>query len=198
MDQNSRASSSQGHHQSISFPSLENLCIFGCSNMKVLFPICIIPSLSNLKSFDIRGISKLEQVFGYQGEQSIEHYQKEIAFPELRSFKLSKLPGLKSFAPLGYHFHYPSLDYFEVTECPTLTTSSSMDPKTPAITEASQQVQNNTTEGFTTIKETAENQFTCNDIIWDIDECLEDLRYVTMGETKIIIREEVKKSEEPF
>ena len=137
MDQTSIASSSQGHLQPISFPSLERIWIYGCSNLKSLFPISVTRSLSNLKSIRILGASKLEQVFGYQGELNVEDDQKGIVFPESKQLELSELPSLKSFVPMGYHFRFPTFISLNVEGCPNLLTSFSKDSKdiVHAITE---------------------------------------------------------------
>ncbi|XVF77797.1 hypothetical protein PTKIN_Ptkin14bG0075200 [Pterospermum kingtungense] len=123
------SSSSQSHLQPISFPSLEDIWISGCSNLKSLFPTSVTLSLSKLKSIRILSSSKLEQVFGYKGELTVEDDQKRIEFPELEELKLSKLPGLKSFAPIGYHFQFRSLINLEVGECPNLIISFGKDSK---------------------------------------------------------------------
>ncbi|XP_022739156.1 uncharacterized protein LOC111291625 [Durio zibethinus] len=197
MDQTSIASSSQGHLQTISFPSLQDIRISGCSNLKSLFPISVTPSFANLVSIEITGPSKLEQVFGYQGELDIEDDQKGIVLPQLREVTLFELSDLKSFAPTGCHFRFPSMWSFKITKSPKLTTSVIMDSKhpVPAITEEPQQVQNNTTEGFTTMEEIVDNQTTYNDIIWSIWED-QVPQYMTVGETRITLHKEVKNSGE--
>ncbi|XP_022733515.1 putative disease resistance protein At3g14460 isoform X2 [Durio zibethinus] len=189
MDQTSLASSSRGHLQTISFPSLQDIRISGCSNLKSLFPISVARSFANLERIKIKGPSKLEQVFGYQGELDIEDDQKGIVLSQLEIVDLSELSDLKSFAPTGCHFRFPSMWSFKITKSPKLTTSVIMDSKhpVPAITEEPQQVQNNTTEGFTTMEEIVDNQSTCNDIFWD---GLKDQipLYMTLGETRIMLR----------
>ena len=124
------ASSSQDHLQPISFPSLERIWIYGCSNLKSLFPISVTRSLSNLKSIRILGASKLEQVFGYQGELNVEDDQKGIVFPELKELELSELPSLKSFVPMGYHFRFPTFISLNVEGCPNLLKVSARIQKT--------------------------------------------------------------------
>ncbi|XP_022735672.1 disease resistance protein At4g27190-like [Durio zibethinus] len=196
-DQTSIASSSHSHLQPPSFPSLQSISIFGCSNLKSLFPISVTRSLSNLQHMDIERASKLEQVFGYQGELNIEDDQKGIVLPKLQELNLSELSGLKSFSPMGYHFRFPILYSFHLTKSPQLTTGVSMDSKhpVPAITEEPQQVQNNTTEGFTTIEEIVDNQSTCNDISWvGLPDGMP--LYMTVGKTRITVQEEVKNSGE--
>ncbi|XVF77538.1 hypothetical protein PTKIN_Ptkin14bG0052900 [Pterospermum kingtungense] len=131
-DQTSIASSSQGHLQPISFPSLAAIHISDCNNLKSLLPISVTRSLPKLWSLQIAGASKLEQVFGCQGELKVEDNQKEIMFPKLQKLKLSELRSLKSFAPMGYRFLFPSLNYFEVTICPKLPPSFIMDSNFPA------------------------------------------------------------------
>ncbi|KAK6269687.1 hypothetical protein POUND7_006792 [Theobroma cacao] len=136
MDQTS-ASSSQGHRQPIPFPSLTVIQIQECSNLKCLFPISITRSLSRLCNMSIHGASKFERVFGYQGEVDFEDDQKGIALPYLQGLPLDELPSLKSFAPIGYHFRLPCLDYFILRGCPKLSTSFNIDSKrvVHAITE---------------------------------------------------------------
>ncbi|XP_022735545.1 uncharacterized protein LOC111288847 [Durio zibethinus] len=192
MDQTSIASSSQGHLQTISFPSLQDIRISSCSNLKSLFPISVTCSFANLKSIKITGPSKLEQVFGYQGELDIEDDQKGIVLPRLEIVDLSELSDLKSFAPTGCYFGFPYMWSFKITKSPKLTTSVIMDSKHPVpaiteVTEEPQQVQNNTTEGFTAMEEIVDNQSTCNDIIWAGWKDQIPL-YMTLGETRIMLR----------
>ncbi|XVE68851.1 hypothetical protein DITRI_Ditri09bG0102800 [Diplodiscus trichospermus] len=170
MDQTSVVSSSQGHLQPISFPSLKRICIHGCSNLKSLFPSSVITSLSDLMSIIVRGASKLEQAFVYQGELNVEGDQKGMVFPKLKEFELLELPSLKSFAPMGYHFQFPLLIHLNVGGCPNLITSFSKDSKdiVHAVTKAPQQVEYNTVEGFTTMEEIFDNRPTCSNIFWDL------------------------------
>ncbi|XVE50310.1 hypothetical protein DITRI_Ditri01bG0151700 [Diplodiscus trichospermus] len=195
MDQTSIASSSRGHLQPISFPCLESIRIVWCSNLKSLFPISVIPSLSNIKSLDIQGVSKLEQVFGYQGESIItEDDQKEMVFPKLSYFRLSELPSIKRLSPMGYcYFRSPTLDHFKVFKCPKLATRLIMDLTHPvqAISEAPQQVQSNTTEGLTLMLEDFDNKFICNDISWSRQNNEIPLS-MSVGETEIMIHRKRK------
>ncbi|XVF70599.1 hypothetical protein PTKIN_Ptkin11bG0175700 [Pterospermum kingtungense] len=123
------ASSSQGHLQPICFPSLTEICIEGCNSLKSLFSVTVALSLSQLKWFTIRGASKLEQVFEYQGGIDIEDTEKEIVLPQLRRLSLEELPRLQSFIPMGYHCSFQQLCSFKVKECPNLTTSFRVDSK---------------------------------------------------------------------
>ncbi|XP_022735450.1 uncharacterized protein LOC111288713 [Durio zibethinus] len=199
MDQTSIASSSQGHLHPISFPSLQWIQISGCGNLKSLFPISATRSLSNLRHMYIKRASKLEQVFGCQGGLNIEDDQKGIVLPKFQVLCLHELSSLKSFAPMGYHFRFPSLFRFDINKSPKLTTSVIMGSKhpVPTITEEPQQVQNNTTKGFTTMEEIVDNQSTCNDIRWYRSWGGKIPLYMTVGETRIMLcEEEVKNSGE--
>ncbi|XVE80367.1 hypothetical protein DITRI_Ditri14bG0134200 [Diplodiscus trichospermus] len=130
------APSSQGHVQSICFPCLIEICIEECSNLKSLFSVSVTLSLSQLKWFTIRGVSKLEQVFEYQGGIDIEDAEKEIVLPQLRILSLKELPRLKSFIPMGYRCSFPKLDSLKVEKCPSLTTSFSTESTIHARTKA--------------------------------------------------------------
>ncbi|XVF70606.1 hypothetical protein PTKIN_Ptkin11bG0176400 [Pterospermum kingtungense] len=123
------ASSSQGHLQPICFLSLMEICIEGCNNLKSLFSVSVALSLSQLKWFTIRGASKLEQVFEYEGAIDIEDTEKEIVLPRLGILSLEELPRLQSFTPMGYHCSFPFLFSLKVKECPSLTTSFRVDSK---------------------------------------------------------------------
>ncbi|XVF77469.1 hypothetical protein PTKIN_Ptkin14bG0046700 [Pterospermum kingtungense] len=137
-DQTSMASTSLGHLQpAISFPCLTHIWTEGCSNLKSLFPISVACSLSNIVSIHIHEAPKLEQVFGYQGELKVENDQKGIAFPKLETLELRKLPSIKSFAPMDYHFRFSSLIQLNVERCPNSTTRFTKDSENivHAITE---------------------------------------------------------------
>ncbi|KAK6269684.1 hypothetical protein POUND7_006789 [Theobroma cacao] len=162
MDQTS-ASSSQAHLQPISFPSLEIIRIYKCSNLKSLFPLGITCSPSKVKIISIDGASKLERVFNLD----VEDDQKGIVLPNLQGLLLKELPSLKSLSQ-GYHFRFPCMHYAEVKECPKLSTSFSIDSKRAvhAITEAPEQVENDRREGLITKEEIVDNQAACNDVFW--------------------------------
>lgn len=136
MDQTS-ASLSQAHLQPISFPSLEIIRIYKCSNLKSLFPLSITCSPSKVKIISIDGASKLERVFNLD----VEDDQKGIVLPNLQGLLLKELPSLKSLSQ-GYHFRFPCMHYAEVKECPKLSTSFSIDSKrvVHAITEVPTQL----------------------------------------------------------
>ncbi|KAG8492800.1 hypothetical protein CXB51_010230 [Gossypium anomalum] len=133
--------SSQHHLQPICFPSLAEVIIMDCENLKYLFPItsahCGLP---NLKAISIRNVSKLEQVFEGDEANVSKDEEKVIHLPQLSYLELGGLPNLMSFSPVGYHFVLPSLEDLEVEGCPNLTTRFSVDSKQSvhAETQASQ------------------------------------------------------------
>lgn len=133
------SSSSEGHIQPISFPSLERILIYGCNKLKSLFPISVTHSLSKLTHIEIFWASKLEQLFGYQGEVNVECDPKVIVFPKLIYFRLLELPSLTSFAPTGYYLRFPSLNNVSVRGCPKLTGFRKFNPaNVHAITQGTQ------------------------------------------------------------
>ncbi|XVF70700.1 hypothetical protein PTKIN_Ptkin11bG0183500 [Pterospermum kingtungense] len=121
------ASSSQGLPQPICFPSLMEICIEKCNSLKSLFSVSVAISFSQLQWFTIRGASKLEQVFKYEGGIDIEDTEKEIVLPKLIELSLEKLPRLNSFTPMCYQCSFPQLFSLKVEECPSFTTSLGVD-----------------------------------------------------------------------
>ncbi|XVF70610.1 hypothetical protein PTKIN_Ptkin11bG0176800 [Pterospermum kingtungense] len=122
-------SPSQAHLQPICFPSLTMICMEGCNNLKSLFSVSVALSLSQLQRFTIRGASKLEQIFEYEGGIDIKDTEKEIVLPRLTILSLEELSKLQSFIPMGYHCSFRKLMSFKVKECPSLTTSFRVDSK---------------------------------------------------------------------
>ncbi|XVF70619.1 hypothetical protein PTKIN_Ptkin11bG0177400 [Pterospermum kingtungense] len=123
------ASASQGHLQPICFPSLIEIRVENCNNLKSLISTSVALSLSQLQRLTISGASKLEQVFEYEGGINIEDTGREIVLPQLRMLHLQELPKLEGFTLMGYHCCFIQLDSLTVKECPNLTTSFSVDSK---------------------------------------------------------------------
>jgi len=78
------------------FSSLKEFNCYGCSSMKKLFPLVLLPNLVNLVSITVRACEKLEEIIG--GRRSDEENNinnTEFKLPKLRSLALSWLPELK-------------------------------------------------------------------------------------------------------
>ncbi|KAA3453129.1 disease resistance protein [Gossypium australe] len=149
--------SKQHHLQPICFPSLAEVVITGCENLKYLFPITSAHGgLPKLKTISLRNVSKLEQVFEGDEANVSNDEEKVIHLPQLTSLDLGLLPNLMSFSPVGYHFVFPSLKQLAVEGCPNLTTRFSVDSEQSghAKTQASQSVDESIVEESATAQET--------------------------------------------
>ncbi|KAA3452946.1 putative disease resistance protein [Gossypium australe] len=125
-DQISSSSSSDVGHQPISFPNLTRITIRNCGNLKSLFPFGYVPALPKLECLEVQMNFKLEQVFKLDDEPKVV-VEEEMKFDQLEKLSLEHLPSLIHFSPKGYHFVLPTLEALEVTFCPKLTTSFSID-----------------------------------------------------------------------
>ncbi|MFQ6656818.1 hypothetical protein Gotur_026755, partial [Gossypium turneri] len=115
------------HLQPICFPNLSSITITSCVNLTCLFPITLAHSgLPKLYQLELKEIPQLYEVFG--GDVS-EDEEKVIHLPELTFLRLDWLPHLWFFSPLGYHFIFQSLYFLEVTNCPNIITTFSVDSK---------------------------------------------------------------------
>ncbi|KAB2086733.1 hypothetical protein ES319_A04G054300v1 [Gossypium barbadense] len=159
--------SSQHHLHPICFPSLAEVSIRDCENLKYLFPVTFAHGgILKLKTISLEKVSKLEQVFEGDEANVSKDEEKVIHLPQLTDLKLSELPNLMIFSPVSYHFVSPSLEDLKVGGCPNITTRFSVDSKQSvhAKTQASQ------SDDETIVEESAAAQGTTwpagSDISW--------------------------------
>ncbi|MBA0776409.1 hypothetical protein Gotri_011408 [Gossypium trilobum] len=159
--------SSQHHLQPICFPSLAEVSVRDCENLKYLFPVTFSHGgILKLKTISLEKVSKLEKVFEGDEANVSKDEEKVIHLPQLTDLKLSELPNLMSFSPVSYHFVFPSLEDLKVEGCPNITTRFSVDSKQSvhAKTQASQ------SDDGTIVEESAAAQETTwpagSDISW--------------------------------
>ncbi|KAL4319709.1 hypothetical protein GQ457_18G000320 [Hibiscus cannabinus] len=124
MDQISSSSNVDTALQPISFPSLTQIEVTFCNNLRGLFPLGSATSLQQLKCLKVENNMKLEQVFEVE-----EVTTKDIEFDKLEFLKLEDLPCLIGFSSKGYHSVFPGLNNLEATRCPKMTTTFSIDSK---------------------------------------------------------------------
>ena len=77
------------------FSGLKEFYCYGCTSMKKLFPLVLLPNLANLENIAIYNCDKMEEIKG--GTKSDEECSSsEFKLPKLRILSLFDLPELKS------------------------------------------------------------------------------------------------------
>jgi hypothetical protein len=102
--------------ESLGFPKLKTLSIWGCDKLEYVFPVSVSPSLQNLEEMEIREADNLKQVF-YSGEGDdiiVKSKIKDgiIDFPQLRKLSLSKC---SFFGPKDFAAQLPSLQCLSIS-----------------------------------------------------------------------------------
>ncbi|KAL9381671.1 hypothetical protein Peur_024706 [Populus x canadensis] len=78
------------------FSSLKEFNCFGCSSMKKLFPLVLLPNLVNLEMITVRGCEKMEEIIvGTRSDEESSSNSTEFKLPKLRYLGLEDLPELK-------------------------------------------------------------------------------------------------------
>eukprot|EP00258_Populus_trichocarpa_P031679 XP_024447698.1 probable disease resistance protein At4g27220 isoform X2 [Populus trichocarpa] len=96
------------------FSGLKVFSCYGCTSMKKLFPLALLPNLVNLEKIKVRGCEKMEEIIG--GRRSDEESSStEFKLPKLRSLALFNLPELKSIC--SAKLTCDSLQQIEVWNC---------------------------------------------------------------------------------
>jgi disease resistance protein RPS2 len=96
------------------FSGLKVFSCYGCTSMKKLFPLALLPNLVNLEKIKVRGCEKMEEIIG--GRRSDEESSStEFKLPKLRSLALFNLPELKNIC--SAKLTCDSLQKIEVWNC---------------------------------------------------------------------------------
>ncbi|KAG5224073.1 disease resistance protein [Salix suchowensis] len=82
------------------FSSLQEFYCYGCSNMKNLFPLVLLPNLANLKEIRVEKCAKLEEIIGATGS---DEESREFNLPKGCQFVFHCLK-------MGSHLSPPSLE----------------------------------------------------------------------------------------
>ncbi|TXG59146.1 hypothetical protein EZV62_016975 [Acer yangbiense] len=103
------------------FHNLTKLTIYGCHNLKYLFPIYVAESLNNLVVLNIWNCKLTERVVMAQDEREIS-----ILFPKLNKLNLRDLSELTRFCTFnGNSIELPSLTELIIQDCPKMQTFAS-------------------------------------------------------------------------
>jgi len=79
------------------FSGLKKFNCSGCSSMKKLFPLVLLPYLVNLEKITVRDCEEMEEIIGgTRSDEESSSNNTEFKLPELRELELEDLPELKS------------------------------------------------------------------------------------------------------
>ena len=93
-----------------------------CNNLKHLFGVALIKSLSHLKSLEVFNCGSIEEIILTEEIESVEEEEKErklIVFPKLDYLRLERLRKLRRFCS-GYSIEFQSLKQLGISECDDL------------------------------------------------------------------------------
>ncbi|XP_068639184.1 disease resistance protein At4g27190-like [Aristolochia californica] len=99
---------------SLIFQNLQQMSLYECNSMKVLFSAGLCRSLQQLEQLKIRDCYRMEEVITWAGEV------EKAALPRLRTLILHRLLNLTSFCQGGEVLELPSLECIRVNKCPKL------------------------------------------------------------------------------
>eukprot|EP00261_Vitis_vinifera_P039659 XP_019080902.1 PREDICTED: probable disease resistance protein At4g27220 isoform X2 [Vitis vinifera] len=113
------------------FENLHSLTVHGCENLIYLVTSSIAKTLVQLKELTIEQCKLVKEIVGHEGGE--EPY--DIVFSKLQRLRLVNLQSLKWFCSTRCIFKFPSLEQFEVEECPQMEYFCETVPSTPRVKE---------------------------------------------------------------
>ncbi|TXG65725.1 hypothetical protein EZV62_007000 [Acer yangbiense] len=99
----------------LSFKSLQQVKVSDCQSLKDLFPASIARSLSQLVKLDVENCGQVEEIVAMEGEAKAA--ATIFDFPKVTSFRLNKLPQLRTFYPGVHSSKWLGLKELEVVGC---------------------------------------------------------------------------------
>jgi disease resistance protein RPS2 len=108
------------------FSGLKKFFCCGCSSMKNLFPLVLLPNLVNLEEIEVRNCEKMEEIIGgtrpdeegVKGEESNSCSITDLKLTKLRGLALIGLPELRSIC--SAKLICDSLEVIKVLNCENL------------------------------------------------------------------------------
>ncbi|KAJ6752280.1 hypothetical protein OIU85_002684 [Salix viminalis] len=107
--------------QSLCFPNLCEVYIWGGNKLRSLFPVAMASSLSKLAYLDVRDSSQLLGVFGQDDDASPVNVEKQMVLPKMSMLLLRNLPSIVCFGLGCDDFLFSRMKKLEVDNCPKLT-----------------------------------------------------------------------------
>ncbi|KAI4354201.1 hypothetical protein L6164_003091 [Bauhinia variegata] len=102
----------------INFKNLQDVQVYGCNNIKNLFPFSVARGLKQLESLMIRYCREMEEIVGSRNGFNTDSVIFE--FPKLTSVTFESLPELRSLYSGIHDIKWPQLKKFHLYDCDKL------------------------------------------------------------------------------
>lgn len=104
------------------FSNLKEFSIFGCPNVKRIFPPALLLNLQNLEVLSIEFCERITEIVeaAAEGEDHEPTSSTVVTLPKLREIALRRLPELRDFSNTGKHVFSNALECIKIKDCPQL------------------------------------------------------------------------------
>ncbi|XVF79322.1 hypothetical protein PTKIN_Ptkin14bG0212100 [Pterospermum kingtungense] len=112
--------------------NLGALEVYKCNNLTSIFSPMLVRNLQQLYYLQVKACEKVQTIIvndDENDEKGIKNDKEMRMFPRLQYLRLSDLPSLMSFSPVGCHLLFPNLFQLDIEDCSLMITSFTVDSK---------------------------------------------------------------------